>query len=239
MLFLLGLTTFSMAKLSRQKTWRMLALLVVGVLGSAIIRPHIATLLCISIAASYFLGGATVRRSRVSRRVIGIAAMSAISMLIVYLCAQLLQLSDIAESQNRLQVSMQLNQLDGSGFNPSSSLVVRIVSSPLLMVRPFPWEINGAQAGLAAAEGMLLLMLALLGGRRHAALLRSAGKDRIVMFVTWFISLNVLLLGVASSNFGLLVRERVMIYPPLLILLLVFRPQGGQVQPTKIVNCPL
>ena len=219
MLFLLGLSSYCMAKLTWRKTPTMFILLAVGVLGSFLIRPHIATLLIISIVASLCLKRPIAGTSSAYRKVITITLLSFFSILMVYLCAQFLQLSNIVEARAHMEASVQSNQLDGSGFDPGKNLASRIFLAPLLLVRPFPWEINGIAAALTSAEGILLLALVFYQRKRLGIVLKTAKVSGFLVFMLWFVSLNVLLLGIGSSNFGLLARQRVMVLPMIIMML--------------------
>jgi hypothetical protein len=118
----------------------------------------------------------------------------------------------------RMDESVKSNQAGGSGFDPGSNYVFRIMSSPFLLVRPFLWEVNGVPAALASVEGLILLAGVLLQRKRLMMIVKSARTDSFLLFALWFISLNVILFAVGSSNFGLLVRQRVMVLPLIIML---------------------
>jgi len=218
MLFSLGLASFSMAKLSKNKTMGMVSLLALGVTGCLLVRPHIAVLAIISMVASFTLVR-KVSTGKATRKVVPLVMLLAASMALVYLLAQLLQITNIVEGQNKIERSMQYNQMDGSGFNSSPNPLYRVILAPLLLVRPFPWEINGVPAAFASTEGIVLFGLAFYQRKRLRAVLKAASTSGFLAFLLWFISLNIVFLGATSSNFGLLARERVMIMPMIIMLL--------------------
>jgi hypothetical protein len=230
MIFFLGLASYSVS-LSSQRKHLARVLLALASIGACLIRPHIGVLMGISLAASFSLIQREGQLLRPRKRVIRIAVLSCVACFLVYVCAQFLQLSNIAETIYHLEVSMQTNQLDGSGFNPGSGFRLRILLSPLLIIRPFPWETNGVSALFASAEGMSLLTLIVFWRRELIYMIRRSSSNSCLTFMIWFVALNVILLGIGTSNFGLLVRERVMILP-MLILALAASP-SIKLQPTR------
>jgi hypothetical protein len=228
MLFSLGLCSYGVARLSKQKTPAIFALVVVGFLGAFFVRPHIATLLVMSIAASFILKVRTARVLTTSRRFVRLLLLAVFSVIVVFVCAQFLQLTSLADTMGRINGSMQSNALDGSGFNPGSTLASRLALAPLLLIRPYPWEINGFSAGLVSAEGVLLLVLVSFRYKGLKMVIKGALTSGFGVFVLWFVSLNVALFGMGMSNFGLLARQRVMILP-MIALLLAASFHNGQV----------
>lgn len=226
MLLFLGLASFSMAKLSSKKTKGMFFLLAVAVCGSFFIRPHIAAILIISVVASFHFGSPVPKPASASRKIIKSGLLLCFSSLVVYLCVQFLQLGDLVEAQNHIDTSVQSNELGRSGFDPGTNPVVRVALAPLLLIRPFPWEVNGIPAALTSVEGCVLLALAFYKRTTLRALLKSRRAHVFVVFLLWFVSLNILLMGIGESNFGLLARQRVMVLPMLLMLLFAFT--GGE-----------
>lgn len=218
MIFFLGLASYSVSISSQRRSFA-IALLSLASFGACLVRPHIGVLLIISIVAAFSLVQGDLRSLKPRKRVIRMAILACIAFCLVYLCAQFLQLSNIAEALNHVDMSMQTNQQDGSGFDPGSSLLVRILLAPLLVIRPFPWETSGIAAVLASLEGMSIFALFVFYRKQVGSLMMKSSGNRCLTFIMWFVALNVLLLGIGTSNFGLLVRERVMILPMLMLTL--------------------
>src|SRR6185437_16394730 len=97
-----------------------------------------------------------------------------------------LQITNIVEGQNKIERSMQYNQMDGSGFNSSPNHLYRVILAPLLLVRPFPWEINGVPAAFASTEGIVLFGLAFYQRKRLRAVLKAASTSGFLAFLLWF-----------------------------------------------------
>ena len=224
MLFSLGLSSYCIAVLSKRKTSKRFILLGIGSLGAFVVRPHIAALLVISMATSFSLVAPTAKAALSPRRLFKVLLLCCFSFSVVYICAQFLQLTDLAETMSRVDASVRSNQLDGSGFNPGATLASRVVLAPLLLIRPYPWETNGISATLVSAEGILLLALAFYRQKKLRSLLKISITNGPLAFLVWFVLLNVVLLGIGTSNFGLLARQRVMVLPIIVMLLAACSP---------------
>jgi hypothetical protein len=237
MLFFLGVASFGMAKLSKRKTMRRYLILAVGVCGCALIRPHIAILLIISIVASFGLSGGASTASKVPRRALVMLLLSFISLLGVYVMAQLVQISNITEGYDKLEMSSQSNEMGGSGFDPGANPATRVILAPLLLVRPFPWEAKSISALLVSAEGVALIALAYGRRKNLIASLKAPESNGFVIYLLWFVALNLFLLGLGSSNYGLLARERIMILPLVLFPILAACPSESK-RPLPIRTVP-
>jgi hypothetical protein len=127
------------------------------------------------------------------------------------------------------------SQIGGSAFNEGVSLPVRIVESPFLMLRPFPWEMRNALAIAPALESIGLILLCWLRRREIWSTLRH-WRDPYVGFILMYSVVFLVTFGGAISNFGILVRQRIMLTPLILMficakqkpLLLAARKQPGK-----------
>jgi hypothetical protein len=222
MMFFLALSSYCMTVLLRHNSAVMLALLLFATLGSILIRPHIALLLLISILMAFHFRRLARHKSTIGRRVIRTALLVCFALCAVYVCARFLEISNMVEATSKIEASVQSNEDSGSGFDPGENLIRRIAFAPLLLIRPFPWEINGVAAGLTSAEGIALLLLFICQRKRVLSILTTAKTNSYLVFVLSFVFLNLSLLGIGSSNFGLLARQRVMILPMIVMCLGVF-----------------
>ena len=87
-----------------------------------------------------------------------------------------------------------------------------------MLFRPFPFEVHNVPALLAAIEGTVLMALFVLSWPRLRTI---PGRLRKQPYVTFCLTYTVLFCLVFSAfqNFGILARERVMVYPFVLVLL--------------------
>jgi cytochrome bd-type quinol oxidase subunit 2 len=127
---------------------------------------------------------------------------------------------ETADSQNGIATINRLTkstQTGGSAFNSGQSLLVRVAESPFLMFRPFPWEATGGMAAVAAVEALGLLWFAWKRRRGLRAALHQWREPFITFILTYSLLFSVAF-AAATSNFGILVRERIMMVPILLML---------------------
>jgi hypothetical protein len=208
----LSLVAYGRARLESQRTAALWFVMLGGVAGCALIRPHIGALLVISTSASFIFARKGKEKHGIRKAVLAVV-LASLSLALVYICAQLLRLSDIQEAQQQVALTTASNGQGSSGFEQSSNPLYRLPLAPLLLVRPFPWEAEGAPAALASAEGVLLLFMIVIRCKRIQESMKAARCSGFMIYVRWFVVLNVLLLALGSSNFGLLVRQRAMILP--------------------------
>ena len=126
--------------------------------------------------------------------------------------------SDFQSSVSRLKAQSQHSDAGGSTFNQGESMSRRIIQGPFLVFRPFPWEAHNAVSAFAALEGAALFFLAWRKRRDAWALMRH-WREAYVLFILIFTLEFSVIFSAATSNFGILVRERIMLVP---IFLMIF-----------------
>ena len=89
-----------------------------------------------------------------------------------------------------------------------------------VLFRPFPWEAGNAQALVAAAEGVVLMVLFAFSLRRLVRVAWYAVRTPYVAFALAYSAMFVLAFS-AIGNFGLLTRQRTQVLPLVLVLLAV------------------
>lgn len=116
--------------------------------------------------------------------------------------------------------ALEQSSLGGSEFTPASitgpsRLPAGVVS---VLFRPFPWEASNLNTLIAAAEGLLLILLIAVGWRRILSFPRLALRRPFLVFCAGY----VVLFSIGFSfigNFGILTRQRVQVLPVLLVFL--------------------
>ena len=106
-----------------------------------------------------------------------------------------------------------------------TQVALRVLTSPFLVFRPFPWEVNSAQTLIASAEGMFLLGLFWINRRSLRFSVTHWRAHPFIGFILVFSAETAIALSCAFSNFGLIARERVMFTPLLLMLVVAFPAQ--------------
>jgi hypothetical protein len=216
--FFIAACCYGFAKLSQQNSLVGLVTVLVSLAGVMLVRPHIAGMLAISLFSAYVL-------SRNAHDLLGVAAKCfGIPLLLiasVYFFVQANAFLDVKTIQGTTGVISNVaknNYIGGSAFG--NSLTARLAGAPFLLFRPFLWEARSAQAALAAMEGFVVLIFFWRRRRIIRSSFLSCRAKTFVLFL-WLYTLEfTLAFAGAMSNFGLLVRQRVMLLPIALMIVL-------------------
>jgi hypothetical protein len=218
MMLALGLISYGIARLFDPMG---LATILIGLPLATLVRPHIGAFVVISLLLSYLVGDIQSRRTIVGLKFLLFPLFFAICLGVVTYARNSLELGTVEDAQAMSDYSYKYNQVGGSAFGDErSTQTARLVQAPFLMFRPFPWETNNAMAVIASAEGLFLLFLVV---RRRVALFKlliNARSIPLVVFAISFFLIFSVVFSVSLSNFGLLARQRVMVLPLVLTLLL-------------------
>jgi hypothetical protein len=218
MLFAIGTFTYGAACLftNRGQAYPMIVL---GCAASALVRPHITLMLVAALVLATTIGR--------SQRNVGEIPLGKIFK--VALAAGLLVWSAVAAGSfldvdasaggfgEALDNTGEQTETGGSTFanvNPALYPVTLVT----VLFRPFPFEAGNLQAIIASAEGMFLLGLVVKRWRFvWGALRRVRTTPLLVMSLVYLL---VFVYAYSSfNNFGLLARQRVQVYPFLVVLL--------------------
>lgn len=235
---MLGMIAYGVARLvshrGRSAPW-----LAVGIFGSAVVRPHVTITLVVALGVAYLLTG--------SRRDGFGAPFAKLAGLVTLLVVFALVLSSV-QSKFKLEegggveevfakTREQTSAEEGSSFEATGtrSPVDIPVAAFSVLFRPLPFEARNPQALAASLEGALLLFLFVKHWRRLGNLLPRRTSPYLA-----FVSAYSLLFVVAFSNFGnfgLLARQRVQVFPFILVALAVplrRRSPAAVPEPVKI-----
>lgn len=97
-----------------------------------------------------------------------------------------------------------------------------------VLFRPFPWEADGIAFALTAVEVSVLWTIFAWRVRSVRNFFRSSRRSRLMWLSLVFVLLYAVLLGLALRNLGIVARQRIHIFPFLLIPL-----AGGMVKPMR------
>lgn len=233
MLFTLGMCAYGCALLLVRRRGAYLFLLL-GMLGTTMVRPHVTVLVMCGIVVGYLLRSRPQQvsalgpiRAGVGAVVLGAGAVIALKQVGKFFGTADLSAGSATEVVNRTQT------LTSQGGSAQATAEQTSVISPAhlpqslmtVLFRPFPFEVHNMQALLASLEGVLLLALfvtSLARLRRLPALL-------IRRPYLAFALVYVLVFAMAFANiknFGILTRERVQVFPFVLILLAIPKPEA-------------
>lgn len=207
----IGLASWGAARLLQHERGG-LGLLLVGLLGATMIRPHVAMIALVAVISVVLLRKG--RGDPVSRLIAKLAAVAILLVggaLLATATADFLDLDNlgVAEINEALGAAQSMSSQGGSTFTPAR------VSNPLdypwavvtVLVRPFPGETNGLEGLLSAVEGLALVALALASARRLGGIVRQAGRAPYLVYALAFTAVFVFAFAVIG-NFGILVRQR-------------------------------
>jgi hypothetical protein len=233
----LGLAVYGFAQLFRGRTFRGLMPAGLGLLGSFMIRPPIATALLVAAAAAFLLRPARRHSPHMTALtwLVLVPALTATAFFTITHTATYLGNSNAIEAYQANQATEFNGGESGSNFTPPNALSP--TGFPMAVIttnfRPFPWEAGGLFPALTSLEGVVLGMLILARRRQIWRGLRRWRDNGMVPFaVAAFVAFSVILSSL--SNFGLLARQRTQVLPFLFMLIcMVAKPRRTRPAPRK------
>lgn len=183
------------------------------------VRPHVAALA--AVAATLIMTFRSNLRGALGTltRLVIVPLAIAVTLYVAQNAAGAWQINDVSQGMSRLNYSERVTSYGGSSFSQGSSLPVRLAMAPFLMFRPFIWEIRNPQMAIAAIESLWLAVLFWKGRSQIARTLRRAREVPIIGFAVLFTLEFAFTMSPGIGNFGLLVRQRVMVLPYTMLLL--------------------
>lgn len=216
MLFCIGVAVFGLSRaLARRKigyVW-----LSIGMLGTTMVRPHMSALLFAAAALALLFRPTRARTPMTPLYRLGAAAiLTGVGLVVAKRASSFLGLSELSLDGvlNTIHGTAALTDEGGSTFRPHpvhTPLDLPIAAFTVLF-RPMPWEAHNPQILVTAAEGVLLLGLLALSWRSLRALPQLLRGNSFLLGVTLYVLLFVVAFS-AFGNFGILARERVQVYP--------------------------
>src|ERR1017187_313736 len=214
-----GIATYGFARVHHRVGLQGYALLAAGLGVIMTVRPHMAGILAIAFIFPHVFGANRTGLSGLALKVVGIPALVALTWLFVSRAETYVEMRDFTGGQAAvMQVAKNNSGLGGSTYG--GSLGSRMALAPFLLIRPFPFEVHNSQAALASLEGMALLVMFV---RRRKVLYRTLARIRsnpFAMFLALYTIEFTIIYAAATTNFGLLNRQRVMLLPFTLMLFL-------------------
>jgi len=213
-----GMATYGFARLHRRVGLQGYVLLAAGLGVVMTVRPHMAGILAIAFVFPYLFGANRTGMSGLALKVLGIPALIALTWIFVSRAQTYVEMSDFSQSKATVMHVARNNAMGGSTYG--GSLVSRMALAPFLLIRPFPFEVHNFQAAFASIEGLGLLVMFL---RRRKVLYRTLARIRsntFALFLALYTIEFTIIYAAATTNFGLLNRQRVMLMPFTLMLFL-------------------
>ena len=224
MMFTLGLVGYGAARMLAGKPFGLVAL-ALGLLGTTMVRPHVSLIAIVSLFGAYLLRRSPRPSLLGPLAKVLVLALIAVGTLVVLSQTQTffgVKTIDVESTQSVLTETTGKTSQGGSEVEAFRSETPSGIATAIIAVifRPWPYEAHNAQALFASLEGLVLLGLVIVSLRRLAAVPRAMVRRPYVAFALIY-SLLFAYAFSAIGNFGILVRERVQLYPLLFVLLCV------------------
>lgn len=221
-LLFIGVTALGAARFFNRQIVSGAPLLVVGALGTALIRPHVTVLLFAALFVAQIVRPTTKTSTSILTKAAGLFVLGIAGVILATQSAQFLGIDDFSWQAVADQVEWAGGQTaqGGSVFTPVP------LNTPLgipaavvtLLFRPFPWEASNVQMLLQSLEGLLLIWLTITAWPRLKALPRLLRRNPYLVFALVY-TLAFIIAFAGFANFGILARQRVLMLPFFLVLL--------------------
>lgn len=227
MMFSLGLAALGAARFVAGKPLRGLMVAATGLWLGAIVRPHIAGVMGIALAAAVLVRRPSRERGQLApiARLVTLGAVALLAFLLVGRTEQFLIDRGI---ETRSGITTALEQASERAAYGGSYIAPSIAASPrrvpiaviTVLYRPLIIEAHNTQALVTGAETAFLLALSIVRLRWAFGTLRLLRERPYVALCAAHSLLMILVLSNAA-NFGLLARHRVQLLPFFLVLLCI------------------
>ncbi len=223
MTFALGLAVYGSALLLTRRRGATLYL-VLGLAGILVVRPHMAVLVVAGLGLGYLLRALNPQRVVTMgkiRTLLGLGVIGVITLLVTRQVSQFFGIDEfnLESATNTLEEVERRTSTGGSDFTgtgPSlSNLPLNIIT---VLFRPFIFEAHNLQALMTAVEGIVLMMLFVLALPRLRSLPKRVIKQPYIAYCATYVILFCFMFS-AFQNFGNLVRQRVLVFPLVLVFL--------------------
>jgi hypothetical protein len=217
----LGLIAYGAARIFTHQRRGYLPLLL-GLAAALTVRPHVAVV----VIAALFAGYLVRPRHRFAAfggsfgKVVGVLVLAVIGVIAAQQMQDALHLGSSSSFNEALDVAQERTDEGGSSFAAAR------IHSPLdvpwaavtVLFRPFPFEADNAQSMVSALEGLALIGLFAASARRLTRVPALALRSPYVAFA--FVYSMIFVFAFSSfGNFGIITRQRVQLFPFVLVLL--------------------
>ena len=214
-----GIATYGFARVHDRASFSGYGLLAAGLAAIMTVRPHMAGILAIAFVFPHMLGANRAGLGGLALKVVGFPALVALTGLLVTGAQTYVDVQDFSGGKVAvMRVARSNSELGGSTYG--GSLASRLALAPFLLIRPFPFEVHNFQAAIASVEGLGLLVLLVRRRKVLYGTLSRLRSNSFAMFLMLYTVEFTIIFAAATTNFGLLNRQRVMLLPFTLMLFL-------------------
>lgn len=194
-----------------------------GFAAASVVRPHVAALCAAGLVVAYLIKQPRRRTSLTPFvKLAGLAVVVALTVVVIQQAADFVGVEDVSAKgiQDTIETQGERTGIGDSAFTPTplTSPLGLPMAAVTVLARPFPWEAHNLAAFIAAAEGLLLLLIVSRSLDRLRGLPRRLRRDPYVALSAVFVAGFIVAFS-SFSNFGILARERTQLAPALLTLL--------------------
>ncbi|MGI5951082.1 MAG: hypothetical protein ACOX61_04450 [Brooklawnia sp.] len=232
LLLFVGVFALAIAKFFQQQRGA-IVLLIVGVVGTALVRPHITVLLTVGVLVAQLFRPVRGEAIGLIGKAIGVAATIGAIAILATQSAEFLGIEDL----NPENVLTTIDWAGGQTMTGGSEFTPVPLSNPLgipaaiatILFRPFPWEASSPVMFLQSAEGVFVMGLCWRQRSRLRQLLRQMRTNPYVTFAVFY-ALAFTLAFAGFSNFGIIARQRTLMLPLFAVLLALPKPDEIRTQ---------
>jgi hypothetical protein len=221
--FGLGMLTYGAARLSRGIDVKGLALAGFGMLTVLLIRPHIAAIAGVAIATGALMQPVRAGMLTPVLKAGGVLIFGALAALVVTTSASYINLEDLSAEGVTSFIEVRQEQTARGG-----AMIERggVPSNPLtfldgvvtVLFRPYMWEARNMVAGIAAIEGVFLMILLVWRRKSVVAAWRATPRSTFLVGAMAYALIFAFFFS-AISNFGIIARQRHQLLPFLFVWL--------------------
>lgn len=224
MTFTLGLMALGFAMLI-VKRWSGLAVLLVGVGGTVLIRPHVALVAVVAMFVVLLVPKSAEGWSLgIGTRVVGLVTVLVLGAILSRVTAEFLDLENLSNSSIDTALSSTEVMTDQGGSDFGAARVRSPVDYPVavvtVLIRPFPIEAHTSESFATSVEGLVLGALLIGSYRQLWSIPRLSMRYSYVAFCTAYVLIFCFVFSVVG-NFGILARQRTQVLPLLFVLVSV------------------
>jgi hypothetical protein len=219
----IGLSAYGFARLIQRPGFRASLICIAGIAGAILSRPHVGAIVTLACLLPYTLAGTRGHWMRVSAKILIVPVLLLATVYLAVAAGNFvgMEAGDAEITLQRVDQITKSTQIGGSAFNAEQSLPARIAMAPFLMFRPLPWAI-------AFLEAFALLIFCVKRRNEFKAALRRC-RTPYIAFILIFSAEFSLAFAATVSNFGILVRQRIMLLPLMLMLFCANLSKSGSV----------
>jgi hypothetical protein len=231
----LGMVAYGAARAFTRKRFGFV-FLALGLWGTEVVRPHMALLILGGLLPAYLLrrssqaepvdGGEPTRKKQ-SLKIVGLVALIVAIVITLGGVEQRFKLDSTGSAAATSVFNQTADQTTQGGSSFTPSRVHSPVQLPMAVItvlfRPFPGEAGTTQGVVSALEGAFVMLVAIFSRRRITKVLKEMMSTPYIVFAVIYTLVFIYAFS-TIGNFGILVRQRVQVYPLFFVILALPKP---------------